>query len=107
MDARDGRVCAFHGPSCPADVLVPQHRANRGMGGLKSLNRIANLVWLDSYLNELVESNALTARDLTKLGIKISTHVKPELVPVTYWDGVEYWLTPDGRRERTAQEVAF
>jgi hypothetical protein len=52
---RDG-VC----PHClkSDDTLVPQHRAGRGMGGSRSLDRPSNIIVLCSEANFLLEANA-------------------------------------------------
>lgn len=94
LDERDGHVCAWLGYD--TGRLVPQHRAG-GMGGAKSKHRIENLVWLDSGINGLIESDAGWAAEARARGIKISIHDDPRLRPVTML-GSEWWLTADGRR---------
>lgn len=51
---------------CGSDIdLVPHHRKNRGMGGRRSLDTIANLILVCSQWNGLMESDweaAKTAR---------------------------------------------
>lgn len=96
LDARDGHVCAWHGPSCGTDVLVPQHRANRGMGGRSSLNRLSNLVWLCSGTNGLVESRTEWAIQARVLGIKISSHADPDAEPITHAVHGRCFLNDDG-----------
>lgn len=104
LDVRDGHVCAWTGVD--TGRLVPHHRANRGHGGRPSLDRIANLVWLDSFVNGLLESDPAHAAEARKRGIKISSHADPEGIPVTYSDG-EFWLTKDGRRVPVGKDVEF
>lgn len=87
LDARDGHVCAFHGPYCETDTLVPNHRANRGHGGRPSAMVLENLIWVDSALNGLIESDARWAREATRRGIKISSFARPADIPVRYADG--------------------
>lgn len=80
LDARDGHRCAMCGTE--SDTLVPHHRANRGMGGRKSLDRLSNLVWLCSGENGLVESDPEMAAIARAKGIKISSHDEPSFVPI-------------------------
>lgn len=96
IEARDGHVCVWHGESCGTDTLVPQHRAG-GMGGSRTKHRLSNVVWLDSLMNGLIESDPEMAAEARRRGIKISQHDDPRHVTVTYPDGV-FWLTDDGRR---------
>lgn len=104
LTARDGHVCAYCG--IDDDTLVPHHRANRGHGGRKSLDRIANLCFLCSRCNGDAESDADVAASMRDLGIKISSHATPELVPVTRY-GTDYWLTSDGRAVPVGEDVTF
>lgn len=75
LDARDGHRCAMCGTD--NDTLVPHHRANRGMGGRRSLDRLSNLVWLCSEENWLVESDPEMAVIARTKRIKISSHDEP------------------------------
>ena len=85
LDTRDGHRCAWHPPGeCNTETLTPQHRANRGMGGRKSLNRLSNLVWLCSEMNGLIESHAGVAREALERGIKISSHAEPSAVRIRH-----------------------
>lgn len=104
LTARDGHVCAYCG--IDDDTLVPHHRANRKMGGAKSLDRIANVLWLCSPDNGRAESDAETAAQMRKLGIKISSYATPELVPVTRY-GELMWLTSDGRAVPVGADPEF
>ena len=85
LTTRDGHVCAWHGVSCGTESLVPHHRANRGMGGRKSANRLSNLVWLCSEMNGLIESDPLLADLARRKGLKISSHDNPEHVPIRHF----------------------
>lgn len=82
MTLRDGHLCA----SCAVDdeTLVPHHRANRGMGGRKSLDRLSNLVWLCSEDNGLIESDPVAASNARLAGLKISGHDEPSHVPIVH-----------------------
>lgn len=64
------------------DDLVPNHRANRGMGGSKLRERPSNVVVLCSLLNGLIESDAQMAMDARWHGWKIETWEDPLEVPV-------------------------
>lgn len=104
LTARDGHLCAYCG--IDDDTLVPHHRANRGVGGRKSLDRIAALLWLCFKCNGDAESDADTAASMRQLGIKISSHATPELVPVTRY-GIDYWLTSFGTAVPVGEDVEF
>jgi len=78
LDTRDGHRCAWHPANiCDPETLVPHHRANRGMGGRKTLDRLSNLVWLCSEINGLIEDIEAFAETARLYGIKISSHAEP------------------------------
>jgi hypothetical protein len=105
LDARDGHVCAWCGVYCDTDTLVPQHRANRQMGGRPSAMVAENLVWLCSRINGLIESSAAYADTARVRGIKISTYYNPAHVPV--WLDEAWWLlNPDGTRSQLTWDEA-
>lgn len=52
--------------------LVPHHRANRGMGGSKSLDGLQNIILVCAEYNGLMESDAVVAEEARRLGHKIS-----------------------------------
>ncbi len=106
LDLRDGRVCAWHGVACGVDTLSPQHRANRGAGGRKSLHRLSNLVWLCSRLNSEIESDAVTAVLARRTGIKISSHAEPTREPIHHAVHGFVLLSDDGTVSRVEKEVA-
>lgn len=93
LERRDGHVSAWTGRDVPE--LVPQHRQG-GMGGRKNKHRLSNLLWLESEINGLIESDAGWAEEARRRGIKISLHADPAMVPVEYPDGVLRWLDDDG-----------
>jgi hypothetical protein len=105
LDLRDGRVCAWHGVACGVDTLVPQHRANRGMGGRASMNRLSNLVWL-CEVNSLIESDTEWAIQARILGIKISSHADPDAEPITHAVHGRCFLNDDGTVTSAEKEVA-
>ena len=82
------KVCAHCGTD--DDTLIPQHRANRGMGGSRSLDRPSNIIVMCSEANGLLESNARFAEVGRSLGWKLERHQVPEFTPVLLADG--YWL---------------
>lgn len=103
LDDRDGHRCAMCGAE--SDTLVPHHRANRGMGGRKSLNRLSALIWLCSLENGLVESDPEMAVIARAMGIKISSHDEPSHVPIHHAVHGLVLLDDDGAVH--GQEVVF
>ncbi|WP_156027647.1 hypothetical protein [Mycetocola saprophilus] len=91
---RDGHVCAWTG--IDDDTLVPQHRSGRGMGGDRSKNRLANLVWLRSSINSLIEDDPWWAEEARRRGIKISLHADPTLTPIVHAVHGTVILSDDG-----------
>jgi hypothetical protein len=75
-------------PYCPhcgdTETLVPNHRANRGAGSPKSLNRPSNIVVLCSLMNGLIESDAKAAQTARRYGWKLSKYQNPTEQP--YFD---------------------
>lgn len=82
LNARDGHRCAWTGQD--TETLVPHHRVNRGMGGSKQADNIANLVWLDAGLNGLIESDAHHAREALARGIKLRSWQDPTTTPIVH-----------------------
>ena len=95
---RDG-----HCPHCGRtdDTLVPNHRANRGVGGFKAGDKPANIVVLCSRANGLIEADAQEAETARRFGWKISRYDDPANVPV--YDAVtgRWWFLDNdyGRSE--------
>ncbi len=81
LNARDGHRSAWTGND--VDTLVPQDRANRGMGGTKVF-QLSNYVWLESDINGAIESDAEMAAEARRRGIKISRYDDPRLVEVQH-----------------------
>jgi len=71
---RDGGACIHCGET---ERLSPQHRAGRGMGGSKLLNRPSNLIVLCSDLNSRIESDAEVADYARQNGWKIDRWQDP------------------------------
>lgn len=81
LTARDGHVSAWTGRDVPE--LVPQHRQG-GAGGRRGKHRLSNLVWLESSINGLIESDSQWQAEATLRGIKISLHADPEAVEIRH-----------------------
>jgi hypothetical protein len=81
LDRRDGHLCAWTG--IDTGRLVPQHRQG-GMGGRKDKHRLSNLVWLDSLINGLIESDPIYQAEALRRGIKISGFADPLEVEVEH-----------------------
>lgn len=79
LEARDGHVSAWTGNDCPE--LVPQHRQG-GMGGRRGKHRLSNVVWLESHLNGLIESDPAYQAEAVRRGIKVSGFDEPSHVPI-------------------------
>lgn len=102
LENRDGHVSAWTGEDCPE--LVPQHRQG-GMGGRADKHRLSNVVWLESSLNGLIESDPAYQREALRRGIKISNYVDPERVPILHAVHGLVLLTDAG--DHISQEVPF
>jgi len=74
--------CGTTGPE-----LIPQHRANRGMGGSKERNRPSNIIVFCSYSNGQMESSFGFAALARMRGWKLYSHQDPAETPVRLWDG--------------------
>ena len=62
-------------------TAVPNHRANRGMGGSKERDVPSNVVVLCSAMNGLIESDSSFAEVARDNGWKLSTGQDPETSP--------------------------
>ena len=82
------KVCAHCG--IDDDTLIPQHRANRGMGGSRSLDRPSNIIVLCSDANFQLEADAKFAEVGRVLGWKLTRNQVPEFTPVLMADG--WWM---------------
>lgn len=78
------------------ETAVPNHRANRGMGGSKKRDHPANIVVLCSQVNSLIEADAEWRRKALTFGWKLSPWDDPLFVPV--WDRMSgvWWRLDDG-----------
>lgn len=75
---RDG-YCLHCGET---EALSPNHRAGRGMGGSKLLDRPANVIVLCSEMNNLIETTISAAKWAHENGWKIYRWEIPEQKPV-------------------------
>lgn len=91
---RDGHRSAWTGQDVPE--LVPQHRQG-GMGGRADKHQLSNLIWLESVLNGLIESDPEMQAEAVRRGIKVSGFADPRLIPVTHAVHGLCFLTNDGR----------
>ena len=93
LETRDNHRSAWTGADVPD--LVPQHR-HGGMGGRKSKQRLSVVVWLESLINDLIESDPGWQAEAKRRGIKISGFANPELTPIQH--AVHGWclLNDDG-----------
>lgn len=91
--ARDFGRCCHCGVA--DDTLIPQHRANRGMGSVKSRNRPSNIIVMCSWFNQQVEQNPKSAEMALKYGWKLHSYDDPTFAPV--WDIVSqrWWVLDD------------
>lgn len=64
------------------ETYVPNHRASRGMGGSKLLDRPSNVMVMCSELNGLIESNADLAAQAKAYGWKLERWQSPEDTPI-------------------------
>ena len=85
--------CGTTGPE-----LVPQHRANRGMGGSKVRDRPSNIIVICSLANGLMESSPGFAARARSKGWKLLYHQDPLETPACLWDG---WYVLDDNFGRT------
>lgn len=90
---RDLDTCAWHGLGCGSETLVPHHRANRGMGGSRSLDRAANIVMVCAVVNGLFESDAGYATLARARGFKLLRSADPASVPLEH--AVRGWVVLD------------
>lgn len=73
---RDGNKC----PICGKVAREVNHRANRGSGGFRAANTLANACAICWECNGLIESDADYAEKARERGVKISKHDDPREV---------------------------
>jgi hypothetical protein len=84
------------------DNLIPHHRSNRGMGGMKSKNNPSNIVVLCSEANFLLESNSAFASLGRSMGWKLTAGQSSDSIPVNA-GGKWYFLDNNFGRFETSQ----
>jgi hypothetical protein len=77
------------------ETAVPQHRANRGLGGSKKRDHPANIIVLCSLVNGLIESNVGWQTMAREYGWKLSQWDDPYFVPVYDATSGQWWLLDD------------
>lgn len=106
---RDGYRCVLQLDWCQIVAVDADHRANRGNGGARSLDKPSNLIAACRRCNGAKEEVTKEVRDkLIKRGVRVeshSTHAKTAVraleTPVTYPDGTKWLLDDAGGKERT------
>lgn len=78
--SRDGGRCALEHLGTCTGPLTAQHRKNRGMGGRRSLNRLANGATLCWAHNTRAEADADVAREAIARGVKLYDTDDPDEV---------------------------
>lgn len=81
--------------------LVPNHRANRGMGGSKVRDVPSNIVVLCHGANYLIEAVAFHAAEARRYGWKLESWQDPAQTPVYDRSSARWYLLDDqfGRTE--------
>jgi hypothetical protein len=96
---RDQGYCLHCGET---EALAPNHRANRGMGGVgkdSPLNKPSNLLLICSELNTAIESNKWAHDRAIEMGWKVSKWDDPKTIPVfDECTGTWYLLNDDWTR---------
>jgi hypothetical protein len=89
------------------ETLVPQHRANRGMGGSKSRHKPSNIIVFCAGFNQEIESSAEAAALAKDYGWKISGHDNPLFIPLFDVVSQKWWFLDDdfGRAEMYIDEI--
>lgn len=108
---RDGELCCI----CGQRAQVANHRANRGMGGRRSANNLANGCALCHLCNDLIERDADAAALARERGVKLADGDDPTQVPylsplylIPVWPRLDGDLTfdPPPSRGDTGEGVA-
>jgi hypothetical protein len=105
LDQRDGtRRCVMTGTE--GDRIIPQHRQG-GMGGRRDKHLPVNVLWLDSLLNGIIESDAAWQAAAKAWGVKVPIWVGDvSTVPVYFrFEGGWFLLDGDVRHTITAVDA--
>lgn len=103
LERRDGHRSAWTGND--TDTLVPQHRYG-GAGGRKDKQRLSVVVWLESEINGLIESDPKWQAEAVRRGIKISGFTKnPETVKIEHAVHGTVFLLDDGSFAPVTEET--
>lgn len=80
-------------PHCGTDdgTLIPQHRANRGMGGSHKKHKPSNIIVMCSWFNGQIEANAKAAELARVMGWKLESW-QDSLTTPFYCEGKWYLL---------------
>lgn len=86
-------------PHCGTDdgTLVPQHRANRGMGGSHKKHKPSNILVFCSYFNGQIESNPKAAEIARTMGWKLESWQNASEIPF-YCEGKWYLIDDNFNR---------
>lgn len=103
-DALRGRACVMTARQTAR--IVPQHRQG-GAGGRKNKHRLPNVLWLDSIVNGLIESNADWAAHAQAWGVKVPVWVDDERRVPVYFAAESRWYRLEGesRQEISAHDA--
>ncbi len=81
------------------DTLVPHHRLNRGMGGSKALDNLANVILVCSRYNQQIEDFGFWAARAREHGHKLVMGQAPDVMPCfDSVSGVWFRLGLDGSK---------
>lgn len=100
LDRRDairGRACVLS--AVQSDRVVPQHRQG-GMGGRANKHRLPNLLWIDSILNGLIETDAEWAKLALAWGVKVPIWVHDVAQVPVYFANEHRWYALHGEQRR-------
>jgi 5-methylcytosine-specific restriction endonuclease McrA len=90
---RDGHKC----PICGRRAREVNHRANRGHGGFKAGNSLANACAICTMCNGAIEDDATAAETARARGVKISRYSDPTVIAYRHpLFACDVWLKADG-----------
>lgn len=77
------------------DTLVPHHRLNRGMGGSRERDTLANVILVCARYNGLMESDSFWQARAREQSHKLLSWQKPDQSPVFDVSSQEWYLLDD------------